>query len=97
MALYNKATFVAQMQLQVTLLAQANEQLQKLVSTYFDATFNSGGAQQIVDADVAANQILAADVAAGVTFAQQLALLLAGSAPATATYHVTISKLRTDV
>lgn len=94
----DKNTFVQRFQDASTRLAQVANEFDDLVSVYFDRGYNSGGSDELLDADIPAGLgITAADVTAGVTLAQQLGNFLNNAAVSTGDYDVTLNKLRTDL
>ena len=92
-----KLDFATQLQRQVTLIAQAADKGDDLVTVYFDRTYNSGGADEIVDADLTTLEITAAQLGNAITFFQNLNKLLNNEDPANADYDATLNAVRTDL
>lgn len=56
---------------------------------YFDLGYNSGGANEIIDADVVAYNLTAANIASGITLVQQLKNMAGNAAVTTGDYALT--------
>ncbi len=93
----SKLNFATQLQANITQFAQLMDRLGDNQSSYFDRTFQAGGANAIVDADVASLNITAVQVGSAITFIQQLQKLLANTAPTVGAYQTTIDQVRNDV
>lgn len=63
-------------------------------NTYFDETWNSGGGDEIVNADVSSRNITAAEIGNFVTMAQQLKNFFGNSAVTTGDYAATVNVMR---
>lgn len=93
-----KADFTIAVQEASTTLAKLAPKFQVLFETYFDRSYNGGGADVLEDADIPAElQIAAADVAAFITLAENIGKFLNNQAPFQSDYAVTLNKLRTDI
>lgn len=92
-----KTQFAGQLRATATKLAQAINEADDIVSIYFDRGYNSGGASQIVDNDVASENLTAANIASFITAAQQLANYANNAAVSQGDYDSTINKVRGDI
>jgi hypothetical protein len=92
-----KSTYIMQVLGTATALAQALSTADSLVSAYFDRGYGSGGANEIVDSDLATAGISPAQLASAITLFQQLQTLRNGGAVATADYDATLNVLRRDL
>ncbi len=79
-----------------TQLALAANEIDDLIGIYFDRGYNSGGANEIVDADLTDQNVSAADVTAFITMAQQFNNFLDNASVTEGDYDATLNKLRTD-
>ena len=70
------------------------DECKDLEGSYFDNAYNSGGADEIKDADVADYNITAAKIASFITLAQQLEKMFNNEAVTTADYGVTVNTIR---
>lgn len=91
-----KLQFVQDMQAAATDMAKLKATMADLNSAYFDRGYNSGGANPIVDADVASLGIKASDVTNGDTLASDFLNFLGNAAVTTANRQATVDALRTD-
>ena len=69
-------------------------QFKDIYSIYFDRTYNSGGADEITDADLEAFEFDAATLAGVITLSEQLDKMLNNQAVAQADYDQTLNKMR---
>lgn len=92
----SKLEFAGDMQAFSTQLAQLFRDAPDLESVYFDRGYNGGGADPIVDGDVAGLGITAAQIASGITLIQQLQNFADNAAVTTGDYGSTTNALRTD-
>jgi hypothetical protein len=92
-----KTIYVQQITNVSTALALAFDNANSLVNAYFDRSYNSGGANEIVTDDLAGTEITVGQITAFITLAQQLQLLRNNSAVATADYDATLNALRRDI
>lgn len=93
----NKIVFSQKGQEVSNALAKAANDLEDFVSTFFDRGYNIGGADQIVDADIASLGIDAATLNSFVTTAQQLANFFGNAAVTQGDYDSSVNKMRTDI
>lgn len=70
------------------------DDLPELSGTYFDNTWNSGGADVIVDGDVSSRNITASQIGNFITMADQLVNFFSNSAVTQADYAVSVNALR---
>lgn len=64
---------------------------------YFDRTYGSGGANEIVDADLTAYDLTAAEFTSAVTLLEQVKNLVGNSAVTQADYAATLNKVRRTI
>ncbi len=77
----NKVTFTARGRELATALALQMNDLAAWRNTYWDRTYNDGGADEITDANVEASGVSAADITGLVTFADALDTFLVSTRP----------------
>ena len=77
----NKLTFTQRGRELATALALQMNDLAAWRNTYWDRTYNAGGADEITDADIEAAGVSAADVTGLVTFADALDTFLVSTRP----------------
>lgn len=70
------------------------EKLPEIEGAYFDKTWNSGGGDEIVDADVSDRSVTASDIGSFITMAQQLNKFFSNQAVTQGDYASTVNKLR---
>lgn len=75
-------------------LAQVREKLKEIEGTYFDLGFNSGGVDELIDANIASFNFDASDVGSFITLVQQLSNFFDNSAVATGDYGATVNAIR---
>jgi hypothetical protein len=92
-----KLTFASKAQSLATILAQASNDLDDLVTVYFDEGFDSGGADPIANGDIESLGITAVELGSMITFAQQFNDFLNNAAVATLDRDPTLNAMRTDV
>ena len=92
-----KLDFTQNLQGKVGALALAADELKNLYDLYFDRGYNSGGADPIVDGDIADTEITAADVTLAITFVENLEKLLTNQDPTNGDYDATLNKVRSDI
>lgn len=92
----SKAQFITNMQTLANGLESDRAIAEQLVNMYFNAGFNAGGANPIVDVDVTGNGLTAAKVTAMVTLLQQLARFFGNQAVTTGAYQTTNDQMRTS-
>ncbi len=92
----NKSQFIYEVVLQARRLAAVFDVVDERHKAFFDNGFQSGGANEIVQADIdAANiPISVADLTAGITLLEQVANFKGNSAVTQADYMATVNKLR---
>lgn len=74
---------------------QVMDEIGSITDQYFDNTYNSGGADQIIDADLSNyNGLTAAEVGSVITAFQQLANYFNNAAVTTGDYAVTYNAVR---
>lgn len=78
-------------------LANLISDAKDLTNIYFDRTYDSGGGDEIIDADLSGLGITAANLASFITLAQQLANFEENSAVTTGDYGNTLNIMRVDV
>lgn len=76
------------------ILAESRDRLANLTQEYYDGGYNSGGSEEIDDADVAVMDTTAADLAGGITAFEQTVKLLDGEITAQSQYRINLAKLR---
>ncbi len=64
--------------------------------SYFDKGYNSGGSNEIVDADVASLEITASQLVSAMTFIENFNKFFENEVVAQADYKATINAIRTD-
>ena len=79
-----------------TRVAQAINDSDDHVATYFDRTYNSGGADAITDADISSTGLTATQAGNLVTMFQQLLNFRDNAAVTQADYGATMNLARTD-
>ena len=77
----NKTTFTRRGRELATALALQMNDLAAWRNTYWDRTYNAGGADEITDANVEASGVSAADITGLVTFADALDTFLVSTRP----------------
>ena len=77
----NKTTFTTRGRELATALALQMNDLAAWRNTYWDRTYNAGGADEITDANIEAAGVSAADVTGLVTFADALDAFLVSTRP----------------
>lgn len=92
-----KLTFASKAQSLATILAQASNDLDDLVTVYFDEGFNGVGADPIANGDIESLGITALELENMITFAEQFNDFLNTSAVATLDRDPTLNAMRTDV
>jgi hypothetical protein len=92
-----KLTFASKAQDLATTLAHASNDLDDLVTVYFDEGFDSGGADPIANGDIESLGITAVELGSMITFAQQFNDFLNNAAVATLDRDPTLNAMRTDV
>ncbi len=93
----NKITFASQAQDVCNSLGQALNDCDNLFQTFFDRGYNSGGGDQIIDADIASLKITAADLGSFINLAEQINKLMNNQATTQADWFTTVNKMRTDI
>jgi hypothetical protein len=93
----DKIKFSSKAQALATTLAQASNELDDLVTVYFDEGFNGGGSDPIIDGDIVSLGITAVELGNMITFAQQFNDFLNNAAVATLDRDPTLNAIRTDV
>jgi hypothetical protein len=88
--------FAEDVQAAMTAIVQAYEVMEAAERIYFARGWNSGGANEITDADLTAAgfQFDAATLGASITVAQQVGLLLTNQATTPGNYISTLDKMR---
>ena len=86
----NKANFARQGQQMAASFSALADDILALQAIYFDRGYNSGGADELTDADVEALGITAADVVGMITFAGALETFMAAN-------RGYLSKMRNDL
>ena len=89
MADEKKKAFIRNMVRRLQELDTIFDEAPDIESEYFDLGYNSGGANEIVAADVSIYVLTPTDIAAGITLIQQLKNMEAGSAVTTGNYGAT--------
>jgi hypothetical protein len=89
--------YIRQVTTTATALSQAFDNANTLISVYFDRGYGSGGANEILDSDLADLGLTAAQLASAITLYQQLQALRNGGAVAAADYDATLNVLRRDI
>ncbi len=92
-----KNKFAVQCQSVDTTIARAIEDARALEETWSTRTYNAGGNDELVDADVAGLEITAAQVTAFIVLAGELAKLVDNEAVTQAYYSITLNAIRTDI
>ena len=92
-----KEDYVKQMRIAATSLGAMRDRLRVLTETYFDRTYQVGGANAITDGDlVNVEGINSIQVGSFITLTQQLANFFDGDPLTTGDYGVALSVLRED-
>ena len=94
MAGQQKTAYIVELIRDAVALAPIMDKLADRNKEYFDNGYNSGGADQIADADVATYDITAAEFTNYITLMGQLNNFFTNSAVTTGDYGSTINKLR---
>lgn len=89
MADAKKTAFVRHMVRRIQELDTIFDEAPDIESEFFDLGYNSGGANAIVDADVAVYNLTAADIGNGITLLQQCKNMESGAAVTTGNYGAT--------
>ena len=92
-----KLTFSSKAQSLATTLAQASNDLDDLVTVYYDEGFNSGGADPIANGNIESLGITAVELGNMITFAEQFNDFLNNAAVATLDRDPTLNAMRTDL
>jgi hypothetical protein len=92
-----KLTFASKAQSLATVLAQASNNLDDLVTVYFDEGFDSSGADPIANGDIESLGITAVELGSMITFAEQFNDFLNNAAVATLDRDPTLNRMRTDL
>ncbi len=93
----NKITYGAMAQIISNRLANAIDEGINLENVYFDRGYNSGGGNDIIDADIESLGITASNLAAFITLVQQLQNFANNQTVTEADYDSTLNIMRTDV
>lgn len=91
-----KIQFLQRIQAEATSIIQAIEGIKTTTDIYFDRGYNSGGANELIDADIVGYDVVAADITNFITLAQQLDNFANNGAVSTGDYAANLNKLRTD-
>jgi len=94
MAGQRKAAYIVDVLRQAQALVEVADQLADLDNEYFDNGYNSGGANEIVDANMAVHDMTAAQFASLVTVMQQVDKLLTNQATTTGDYILNLNAAR---
>ena len=86
----NKTRYASRAQDMAAIFSNLSDDIGALQSIYFDRAYNSGGADELTDADVEALGITAADVVGMITFAGALETFMAAN-------RGYLSKMRNDL
>ena len=86
----DKVRFSREAQEAASVFSKLSDTVAALQSVYFDRAYNSGGADELIDADVEALGITAADVVGMITFAGALETFMAAN-------RGYLSKMRNDL
>lgn len=97
LSMATKLTFAGKAQTLATTLAQASNDLDDLITVYFDEGFDSGGADPIANGDIESLGITAVELGNMITFAQQFNDFLNNAVVATLDRDPTLNAMRTDV
>ena len=89
MADAKKAAYIRELVRNIQELDAIFDAAPDLENEYFDLGYNSGGANAIVDADVASINLTAADIASGITLIQQVKNMAGNVAVTTGDYALT--------
>lgn len=92
-----KQQYIRQMLTAVTQLNETKKQLIDFTGPYFPRGYNSGGADPIIDADVAAYGITAADFTSIITLADDVAKFFGNQAVTTGDRNAILNRVRTDI
>jgi hypothetical protein len=93
----DKSRYVSTIQNKTNQIAQLGADLQAIFETYFDRGYNGGGADPIIDGDLAGLGVTAADVAAFITLAENFGKFLNNQSPFVSDYQATVNRIRTDI
>lgn len=86
----NKTRYASRAQDMASIFSNLADDISSLQAIYFDRAYNSGGADELTDADVEALGITAADVTGVITFAGALETFMAAN-------RGYLSKMRNDL
>ena len=92
-----KTDFVECMQRSITQIAQHASLGKELVSIWTKREYQSGGADEITDEDIATTGITAAEMALGITLFNNLYKFRYNDIPTQNDYESTIARLRNDI
>lgn len=92
-----KLTFASKAQSLATTLAQASNDLDDLVTVYFDEGFNDVGTDPIANGDIESLGITAIELGDMITFAEQFNDFLNTAVVATLDRDPTLNAMRTDL
>lgn len=93
----DKSRYASTIQNKANQIASLGVELQAIYETYFDRGYNGGGANELLDADIAATGLTAANVAAFIMLAENFGKLLNNQAVFQSDYGATVNKTRTDI
>ena len=86
----NKTKYASRAMDMASIFSSLSDDIASLQAVYFDRAYNSGGADELTDADVEALGITAADVVGMITFAGALETFMAAN-------RGYLSKMRNDL
>ena len=92
----SKDTYIVQFQDMATRFAQVHSDIEGMVDTYFDRSYNTGSAS-ISDSDASPYGVAASDISSMITLGQQLTNFMTSASVAVADYGATTNRMRTDV
>lgn len=92
-----KDVFVTQATIVASAISQSLDNIQALVSVYYDRQYNTGGTNELTTGDLAAFGITPVQMAAFVTLGEQLQHMRNGQAVSTTDYDATLNVLRRDL
>lgn len=93
-AMASKIDFANELKAVAVGLGKAMDAAPDLYQKYFDLGYNSGGASELTDEDVASLGLTAAQVVSAITLLENYNKFVSGTDPASSVYRITINQVR---
>jgi hypothetical protein len=97
MSLVQKQSYARQLIADANEIAALKRKISDRYGVYFDRGYNSGGSDEIVDADVADLNVTAAQISSWITLLEQWGKFWDNQAVTTGDYDATMNALRQDI